>query len=275
MEKIGSQILEHLKNPGALNPVLAAAGASGLLGGVATAGTARRRGETPGQRRLRILRNALLAAGAGGGAVALGSYGLRQGQNALPVDDVDPVKKLSHGNAARGGLGLTSWLTLNRGAGDVQQAAQAELQKKLLTQGRAGMDPAAFAKLKSVGLEGALKDTHTAPLVREFMATKMLGPDMGNPEKLMQNELRHAGLPVHSAGVGQKASEVATKNFLERQRHRFAGWGKPILTKTPTGMRGLPNAAKAAITLAAILKGPEAIGAGAQFVGDMAGKYHD
>jgi hypothetical protein len=58
-----------------LTALLAAAAGSGLLGGYVSSKSLRRPGETPGQRRARILANALGAGLAGGGAVGAGILG--------------------------------------------------------------------------------------------------------------------------------------------------------------------------------------------------------
>lgn len=58
-----------------LMALLAAAGASGLLGGYVTSKSLKRPGETPGQRRARILANALGTGAAGAGAVGAGLLG--------------------------------------------------------------------------------------------------------------------------------------------------------------------------------------------------------
>lgn len=60
-----------------LMALLAAAGASGLLGGYVSSKSLKRPGETPGQRRVRILANALGAGAAGGGAVGAGMLGAK------------------------------------------------------------------------------------------------------------------------------------------------------------------------------------------------------
>lgn len=303
MEKLGSQILDQLKDPSTLNPILAAAGASGLLGGFATAQTARRRGETAGQRRLRIIRNALLAAGAGGGAVALGSYGLHNAANALPAGDEDPVKKTLTGGAAHGIAGLATLLGLNGGSSAAKRDSAGLLQNRLL-EDAVGLDPAAKAKIQSVNLRGALQDADSGPAIREHMAKNMFGGKSGNPDNVMRQELMHAGLPAYGPEAGERktllsflneskrqfkaapkaktvgniikntpgavmdaiprgAAGTAGKNILARTGHELFGVGRPHIGRISPGMlRGLPNAAKAAITLAMLTKGPELIGKG-------------
>ncbi len=72
-----SKLQELMQDPNWSLPLLAAGGA-GLAGGVLSSRTPRRYGETRAQRRWRMLRDAVLSAGAGAGAVALAQYGRDQ-----------------------------------------------------------------------------------------------------------------------------------------------------------------------------------------------------
>jgi len=84
------QLPEQLKNPEVAMPLLAAA-LAGTAGGALTAMGPKKNNETRGSRRMRILRNALLAAGVGGGGTALVQQGARQFSTALPKEDIDPT----------------------------------------------------------------------------------------------------------------------------------------------------------------------------------------
>lgn len=88
------------KNPTVLGMLIGGAG-SGLVGGYLSSRIPQGAKETKGGRRLRILRNALLAAGAGAGATGLAMTGASQLNTALPKDDVDPATSFLTGGVPR------------------------------------------------------------------------------------------------------------------------------------------------------------------------------
>lgn len=73
--------------------MLLAGGGAGLLGGYLTSRQREEEGESKASRRMRILRNALLAAGAGAGAVGLGAQGFKTLAEAVPVGSKNPVEE--------------------------------------------------------------------------------------------------------------------------------------------------------------------------------------
>jgi len=81
------------QHPDATKALLGAL-AGGTLAGGMTAFSDPTYGETRGQKRMRTLRNALLGAGLGGGAVAALQYGGRELANALPTNAKDPMDEL-------------------------------------------------------------------------------------------------------------------------------------------------------------------------------------
>lgn len=112
-DKPASQILDQIgeyakNNQGVLTGALATAGAGGLLGGYMSSRGRRRAGETRGQRRMRILRDALLTAGVGGAAAGLGGAAYKQLANALPSNDKDPVTNLFTSPFGRTGMGAAA-----------------------------------------------------------------------------------------------------------------------------------------------------------------------
>ena len=114
-------IMEKLKSWSAENPRLAKSLMAGLgsaaVGGGLTA-MSKRKNESRGERRKRILRNALLAGGAGAGAVGLGDYSIGQFKTVDPVAE-DPILGPGRELAAAGG-GLAG-LFGSRAAGKLQQ----------------------------------------------------------------------------------------------------------------------------------------------------------
>lgn len=111
------QIGAILRNP-KVQAALLAAGGAGAAGGYLSS-RADRKGETRGERRSRILRNALLSAGAGGLAVGAGTLGYEQLRHALPAEDIDPVSDLGEslfrlGGASTAGVGADRLLRPGR-----------------------------------------------------------------------------------------------------------------------------------------------------------------
>lgn len=123
MEKLPSReqamgsLQEILSNPRVASMLLAGAG-GGLVGGALSARSPRRRGETRAERRKRILRDALLTAGAGAGVVGLGQYGYDQFNTALPEGPQNPISRtgsvLKIPGLALGGAGAGHWFGTRR-----------------------------------------------------------------------------------------------------------------------------------------------------------------
>jgi hypothetical protein len=104
--KLGD-IQKYLESNPRIAAMLMAGGGAGLAGGALTAMTPEREEESKGDRRLRILRNALLAGGAGAGVVGLASKGYNKLETALPEGAVHPAEELLTSPTVRtlGGLG--------------------------------------------------------------------------------------------------------------------------------------------------------------------------
>ena len=92
-DKLGD-IQKYLESNPRLAAMLLAGGGAGLAGGALTAMTPEREDESKGSRRMRILRNALLAGGAGAGTVGLASSGYNKLNTALPASSVHPAEEL-------------------------------------------------------------------------------------------------------------------------------------------------------------------------------------
>lgn len=87
------EISTYLKGNPTVAAMLLAGGGAGLAGGLLTARQPKSRTESRSGRRLRILRNALLAGGAGAGAVGLGAMGFNRLSNAVPEGTKNPVEE--------------------------------------------------------------------------------------------------------------------------------------------------------------------------------------
>jgi hypothetical protein len=100
------KLMSLMNNPKVVASLLAGLG-TGVAGGALSAGTPKRRGETRGQRRRRILKNALLAGGAGAVATGGAMYGLDQLNNVLPEEEKYPGSGLVNltGEIAGAGVG--------------------------------------------------------------------------------------------------------------------------------------------------------------------------
>lgn len=103
-----SQAGDYLQANPTIAAMLMAGGGAGLLSGYLTSQQEEEESESKMQRRGRILRNALLAAGAGAGVVGLGAAGYNRLAEATPAGSVNPVQeKLTSPYArAAGGIGL-------------------------------------------------------------------------------------------------------------------------------------------------------------------------
>lgn len=103
---VAGQGMDYLKANPRIAAMLLAGGGAGLAAGGLTAREPERRNETGGSRRMRILRNALLAGGAGAGVVGLGAEGWDRLKHAQPVDAKNPVQEKVTGPGFRGAMGL-------------------------------------------------------------------------------------------------------------------------------------------------------------------------
>jgi hypothetical protein len=262
VNKIASQILQTLSNPDSLKPVLAAAGASGLLGGYLTSQTPQRSGETPAGRRWRIMRNALLTAGAGGGAAALTAGGTKEISNALPANDVDPVVKKLTSPLARVGYGGATLGALNaKGLTGSDQAARRGgpnglgkiISRNTQSNGQSPLiDPEDLKNLRTQGLQSdMLNNSVKGPGIRQSLERSIRDTLPGtsnvvNQKAMMDRELNLAGLNGTGAGV----------------KERLFGLGGPALAKGSESelLSKIPGLGRTAIALLAGAYGPQLVG---------------
>lgn len=284
------QILGHLKDASALNSVLAGAGVSGALGGIMTSQTAQRPGETPGGRRWRIIRNALLASAAGGGAVALGQAGVKELNNAVPAGDKDPVWNTLGGGVSRSLLGLGTFGALNRkvigtGPKSVSDAATAQKTlRNLLTAKDSTLGPEGQAALSdNKPLDLALKQPESGMQIRKALQERIDALSASGPQKPkifsstldklegspLQRELVNAGLPSTLETGGTAVAQNGFRNDLRALAQRTVGIRGPTLAAT-TGLRKfLPPAARTALAIGAAAVGPQLIEGGFGLGKDM------
>jgi len=102
LKDTASEAGDYLQANPTIAAMLLAGGGSGLLGGYLTSQQKEDESESKMSRRGRILRNALMSAAAGAGAVGLGAEGYRRLAEATPADSVNPVQEKLTSPVARG-----------------------------------------------------------------------------------------------------------------------------------------------------------------------------
>ena len=163
--KIGD-IKDALSDNPTLAAMLMAGGGAGLAGGLLTHKEKEEQDETPAQRRMRILRNALIAGTAGAGAVGLGVEGYKRFQTAIPEGSPNPVTEKLTSMPVRGAGALAGMLAgMRRGAkGDYQDVA-VHAHKTLERDG--GYKPSVLAKMtpdNKITASNALQGPPSVPL---------------------------------------------------------------------------------------------------------------
>ena len=272
LQSAGSNAVNAIKGSDTLQAMLAGGGAGALAGGLFTAGGEKRPDETPGQYRMRILRNSLAAGGLTAGAIGLGSEGYKHLAHALPTGDVDPVAEqaysITHGWAPRvGAAGLASLYPLHQ-AGVEQATAQGKLSKILSDNGvraelnkvHPGLNPDAFDAAT------LLQHPEYGAAARQAISGK-LGGTAGLSESGLASVLRDAGISTASAGsfFGKIPGLNRVMQSADIGAHNlFAGESglKGVVKGLPRPLRGA--------ALVASLFAPELIGKGLNAIGGAA-----
>jgi hypothetical protein len=277
-------LLDQLKDPKLLPLILGGAGAAGIAGGALTAGTPLQPNETPGQRRMRILRNGLLSAAAGGGAVALGGIGSHALTNALPAGDVDPITSAVTSPLTRLGASAATWGGLNARLGHEVNTARQSLAQKLYrgapntAQGNAlrnylrpigttneHVNPNLLDELfnqpggnpRLPGVQPFLDRQNTAVSTLRNMATS-LSAQPGAADEQVRKALLEAGF---SPSQGRRP----IMDLLERAGHRLGGSGSDIAVSG----RRMTNPLVRTALAAAALGTPEILQGGAYVGGQL------
>ena len=190
--------MDGIKQKIAENPTLAKSLIAGLVGGAVTGGTTafsdRRSDETSGDKRKRVLRNALLGAGLAGGATAAVSYGADQLGTALPVNASDPVSDTVKG-VRNFAADHTAWLPTQLLGGHLAQkrydrSAPQELPDRISKDGirtpvTGTISPQDRAMVRAGELMNHSKATVPPANLKEFIARglyadKTVSPDMAD-----------------------------------------------------------------------------------------------
>lgn len=204
-------------DPKMLTTLLASGAGAGLLGGYLTSQGRERRGESRGARRRRILRNALLAAGAGAGTVGLGMYGARQLGTALPEDDKDPTSSFFSSPGMRLGYGGAGFLAADGvAAGKGPQGGRA---KSLL------------ARLNVPGYDKGMSNLEARNLLRSFEGAK----DIGNLNRATSQELMRAGASPTRMGKPEVLNTTAFPRLGDWwNKLKGTSAGQAVKSKSPS-----------------------------------------
>jgi hypothetical protein len=256
-------LLDQLKDPKLLPYVLGGAGVAGLAGGALTAQTPQQRNETPGGRRMRILRNGLMSAAAGGGAVALGGIGANALGNALPKSDVDPVSSIPSSWITRLGIGGTTAGALNGKNlwGSETAHNQQTLAQLINRNARPGASPTDLPFPESTGIHGTVTnpteisnlfnkhDLEGSAAIRQAQASEALDRIAGSATQRSRI--------LHEAGLSTSMGKNTVKDWLGGAAHNIVG-----RNSTALGRGGLRNPLARTLIAGAGLAAPEIWDAG-------------
>lgn len=162
------EVGDYLKANPSIATMLLAGGGAGLAGGMLTGNSPERAGESSKDRRLRILRNALLTAGAGAGAAGLGMYGYDKFKNAIPEGMPHPAQEALTSTPARtlGAAGGAALMQRLGNKGDI--ADEFAAAAKIIPKDTADIlkDPAAIISRARTDNPNGLKVNYTGPANR-------------------------------------------------------------------------------------------------------------
>jgi hypothetical protein len=245
-----SEAGDYLQANPTLAAMLLAGGGSGLLGGYLTSQQAEEEGESKSQRRGRILRNALLAGGAGAGAVGLGAAGLKRLSEATPSGSENPVQEKLTSPMARalGGAGGAA-LGFSRGSKAdtsdiIDQARRFLVKKKFDIKGRSPEEILALAETekfkpspdKLTGAVGNLNKTLNDPKLIDNLA-KIFGKDRAAAIAMQLNNKRPE---INSAMPKiQKALNTILGTSRAGRYARLGGLGGVLLPEIIGGAKDL------------------------------------
>lgn len=248
-----SEASQGLQNFGTQHPdasrALLAALASGAVGGGISAMSKREFNETRSDKRKRTIRNALLAAGLGGGATAALQAGAHQFANAVPADSPDPVAAgITRGRELAGGavssLPVQAYVAHNavkmfdgKPAADnlpPQAAALEEIKQRLTAKGTPP-EPAGFQEWLQ---------NHSDKRYARMGTATTANPKSDALYEQAKNEFRAfkepASAALQKAIQAEKPTPGTFKNFLNQQfagQSVFDNGGKPSHTEMPSGAR--------------------------------------
>lgn len=244
------QVLSTLTQPGVVMPLLAALGA-GTVGGVMSARGKPRRGETPAQRRRRVVRDALLAGVLGGGATAAGRVAVSNFGQALPAATESPVNPTAR-NIGRAAAGFSVGGAVGRAySGSRNDAAREVLQQLRGSEGLQNIaspqralnrdlerllikDPSVAKAMRSMtdvaGLRGNLKGPVTGQDIYNALRQQA---DAGGVSRSWEDKLRRVkslkdirGKDVHQAlgtSAGRQRMLAGSERWLRRHPGLAAG----------------------------------------------------
>ena len=204
---------------------LAAAGLAGAGGGYLSS-KAEDPLESKGDRMRRILKNTLLSAGMGGGAMALGRYGMGQLNTSRPSGDLTPLQSAATPGGFLASLGLAAGA--NQGLREFEVA-----RARNVLGARLGMDAGISDKGKRVYTKGMMEGLRTPTDPDVLKAISKAEAAMG-PEQFNDLRLR-AGAGAHSygkPGLSNKDFEHTFKRRMGIEQHTNLG-NSPIAKRLP------------------------------------------
>lgn len=199
---------DYLKANPTIAAMLAAGGGAGLLGGYLTSREPEDEDESKTSRRLRILRNALLSAGAGAGAVGLGAYGLDRLTNAIPAGAPNPVQEKFQSPFFRG-VGSLAGGILGARAGSGMDMA--DLRSQALASFNKNNVPKDLARLSTADLITQAK-THN-----NFNPTPSGFINVPNIDRTLLNDDLKSFIESKLKGnVGQKLNKLVGEKRIDK-----------------------------------------------------------
>ncbi len=192
-----------------MQAALIAGAGTGLVGGALSAATPKRRNETRGGRRRRILRDAALSGVTGGGIAAGAMYGMDQLSNVLPAGTENPMKPALHG-LVRGGTGVGVGVLTKGYANKGREDAAAMYIKKLMKD-----DKSEVAKSM---LEDGLDKGQSA---RKALGRFFYDPRYASDVNELARERKLHGAHKYRSGAEMMAKEVDSMNLPRNAADRM------------------------------------------------------
>lgn len=248
------EISTYLKSNPKITAMLLAGGGAGLAGGALTAAAPERNGETSGSRRMRILRNALLTAGAGAGTVGLGMHAADSLENALPVDSKHPAEQA-----------LTNWKTRGvAGTAAALAGAAAGNKRDVVDMGgqaqRAMYDHVGKNKALDKDTVNSIANSSNSEKIN-YYNHKRLGPALSpkTPVNAFVDKMLQFSMPNSTAGWNAQATKHPVKHVAKNLTNKLV---RALVGRTRAG-----HAAR--LAGGGALMFPEIIGGAKDFLGAL------
>lgn len=231
LDSLGTAASSTFKSKNVLGLMLASALASGGIGGLLTARTPKRSGETPNERRLRILKNALGAGAAGAGVVGAGALAKNMFESAPEIPGVtgqvssvlrDPLTRTL---SIVGGAGFGNRI----GASMDKKQALNEIMRALNAAGGKLTPSDFFGSMQTAGKDIAGATAERARVLDTLREKLNLSDD--GVEKLMRTAgVSPVSAPVSATGPAVPKAENALVSAFKRNLNPSIGASSGRLT---------------------------------------------